>query len=49
MLIRLPPAIAEELRALARRTRVPIAAYQREAIADLLAKYRRTTTTSEAP
>jgi predicted DNA-binding protein len=40
MLIRIPPELAEELRALARRTRVPLAVYQREAVADLVTKYR---------
>ncbi len=39
MLIRLPPALAAELRNLARRTRVRQSDYLREAVADLLAKY----------
>jgi hypothetical protein len=39
MLIRLPPALAAELRSLARRTRVRQSDYLREAVADLLAKY----------
>jgi len=39
MLIRLPPALATELRNLARRTRVRQSDYLREAVADLLAKY----------
>jgi hypothetical protein len=39
MLIRLPPALASELRNLARRTRVRQSDYLREAVADLLAKY----------
>jgi len=39
MLVRLPPALASELRSLARRTRVRQSDYLREAVADLLAKY----------
>lgn len=39
VLIRIPPEIAVAMRELSRRTRVPIAAYQREAMADLLRKY----------
>ncbi len=39
MLVRLPPALATELRSLARRTRVRQSDYLREAVADLLAKY----------
>ncbi len=39
MLIRLPPALAAELRNLAKRTRVRQSDYLREAVADLLAKY----------
>ncbi|HYD40558.1 MAG TPA: ribbon-helix-helix domain-containing protein [Anaeromyxobacter sp.] len=39
MLVRLPPALATELRNLARRTRVRQSDYLREAVADLLAKY----------
>lgn len=39
MLVRLPPALASELRNLARRTRVRQSDYLREAVADLLAKY----------
>jgi hypothetical protein len=39
MLIRLPPALAAELRSLARKTRVRQSDYLREAVADLLAKY----------
>lgn len=39
VLIRIPPEIAEAVRALSRRTRVPIAEYQREAMADLVRKY----------
>ena len=39
MLVRLPPALASELRDLARRTRVRQSDYLREAVADLLAKY----------
>ena len=38
MLIRLPPALASELRNLARRTRVRQSDYLREAVADLLAQ-----------
>jgi hypothetical protein len=40
MLIRLPPMLAEELRQLARVTRIRQSDYLREAVADLLAKYR---------
>ena len=40
MLIRLPPMLAEELRQLARATRIRQSDYLREAVADLLAKYR---------
>lgn len=39
MLIRLPPALATELRNLAKKTRVRQSDYLREAVADLLAKY----------
>lgn len=39
MLVRLPPALAHELRNLARKTRVRQSDYLREAVADLLAKY----------
>jgi hypothetical protein len=39
MLIRLPPVLAEQLRRLARATRVRQSDYLREAVADLLAKY----------
>ncbi len=39
VLIRIPPEIAEAMRALSRKTRIPIAEYQREAMADLLKKY----------
>lgn len=39
MLIRLPPVLAEQLRLLARATRVRQSDYLREAVADLLAKY----------
>lgn len=39
MLVRLPPALAAELRVLARKTRVRQSDYLREAVADLLAKY----------
>lgn len=39
MLIRLPPALAAELRSLAKKTRVRQSDYLREAVADLLAKY----------
>jgi hypothetical protein len=39
MLVRLPPALANELRVLARKTRVRQSDYLREAVADLLAKY----------
>jgi predicted transcriptional regulator len=40
MLIRLPPMLAEQLRQLARSTRIRQSEYLREAVADLLAKYR---------
>jgi hypothetical protein len=39
MLIRLPPTLAEQLRRLARLTRIRQSDYLREAVADLLAKY----------
>lgn len=39
MLVRLPPVFANELRNLAKRTRVRQSDYLREAVADLLAKY----------
>jgi len=39
MLIRLPPALAEQLRRLARATRIRQSDYLREAVSDLLAKY----------
>ena len=39
MLIRLPPTLAEQLRQLARTTRIRQSDYLREAVADLLAKY----------
>ncbi len=44
MLVRLPPAMASELRNLARRTRVRQSDYLREAVADLIAKYAHTPT-----
>ena len=40
MLIRLPPSLADQLRELARATRIRQSEYLREAVADLLAKYR---------
>lgn len=40
MLIRLPPVLAEQLRQLARATRVRQSEYLREAVVDLLEKYR---------
>ncbi len=46
MLVRLPPALASELRSLARRTRVRQSDYLREAVADLLAKYAQTASTT---
>lgn len=39
MLIRVPPELASALRDLARRTRIRLADYHREAVADLLRKY----------
>jgi len=39
MLIRLPPTLAEQLRQLARATRIRQSDYLREAVSDLLAKY----------
>lgn len=39
MLVRLPPALAERLRRLARATRIRQSDYLREAVSDLLAKY----------
>lgn len=47
MLIRLPPALAAELRNLAKRTRVRQSDYLREAVADLLVKYGRLPTETE--
>lgn len=41
MLIRLPPSLADQLRQLARATRIRQSEYLREAVADLLAKYGR--------
>jgi hypothetical protein len=49
MLIRLPPTLAEELRQLARVTRIRQSDYLREAVADLLAKYRSDPSHSEHP
>lgn len=46
MLIRLPPVLAEQLRRLARATRVRQSDYLREAVADLLAKYEHVITSS---
>jgi len=40
MLIRLPPTLADQLRELARATRIRQSEYLREAVADLLTKYR---------
>ena len=48
MLIRLPPALAAELRNLAKHTRVRQSDYLREAVADLLAKYGRLPTDGSA-
>ncbi len=39
VLIRIPPEVAEAMRALSRRTRIRLADHYREAIADLLRKY----------
>ncbi len=39
MLVRLPPTLAEQLRQLARTTRIRQSDYLREAVADLLNKY----------
>ena len=39
MLIRLPPHLADQLRRLARATRIRQSDYLREAVSDLLAKY----------
>jgi hypothetical protein len=41
-LVRMPPEHLAQLRALSARTRVPIAVYYREAVADLLTKYEAT-------
>ena len=41
MLVRLPPSLAGQLRELARATRIRQSDYLREAVADLLAKYSR--------
>lgn len=40
MLVRLPPNLADQLRQLARETRIRQSDYLREAVADLIAKYR---------
>ena len=40
MLVRLPPTLADQLRQLARETRIRQSDYLREAVADLLVKYR---------
>jgi Arc/MetJ-type ribon-helix-helix transcriptional regulator len=40
MLVRLPPSLAGQLRKLARVTRIRQSDYLREAVADLLEKYR---------
>jgi hypothetical protein len=40
MLIRLPPAMANQLRQLAQATRIRQSDYLREAVADLITKYR---------
>jgi len=40
MLIRLPPALADRLRQLARATRIRQSDYLREAVSDLLSKYQ---------
>lgn len=40
MLIRLPPALADRLRQLARSTRIRQSDYLREAVTDLLSKYQ---------
>ena len=43
MLIRLPPSLADQLRQLARATRIRQSDYLREAVTDLLAKYQHLT------
>ena len=40
VLVRLPPKLADQLRQLARATRIRQSDYLREAVADLIAKYR---------
>ncbi len=40
VLVRLPPSLADQLRQLARATRIRQSDYLREAVADLIAKYR---------
>jgi predicted transcriptional regulator len=40
MLVRLPPSLAGQLRKLAQATRIRQSDYLREAVADLLQKYR---------
>ena len=40
VLVRLPPTLAQQLRQLARSTRIRQSDYLREAVADLIAKYR---------
>jgi predicted transcriptional regulator len=43
MLVRLPPSLAQQLRDLARATRIRQSDYLREAVADLVAKYQHVT------
>jgi hypothetical protein len=47
MLIRLPPALADRLRLLARATRIRQSDYLREAVSDLLNKYGHVIETEE--
>jgi predicted transcriptional regulator len=43
MLVRLPPSLAQQLRDLARATRIRQSDYLREAVADLVVKYQHVT------
>ena len=48
MLVRLPPTLAEQLRQLARETRIRQSDYLREAVSDLIAKYQHMRLTQQA-
>lgn len=48
MLVRLPPTLADQLRQLARETRIRQSDYLREAVSDLIAKYQHMRLTQQA-